>query len=65
MAITVGDLVKKLQEKDQEQVVEFVVVGADGSLVCMDIGTHAVGLAKLLGLFNTPKSRRRPYGETE
>jgi hypothetical protein len=51
MATKIKDLVKKLQEKDPEQVVEFVVVGTDGALVLIDIETQAHDLAHLLKMF--------------
>ena len=51
MAIKIKHLIKKLQDKNQEQVVEFVVVATDGALVCMDIEANANELQKLLKMF--------------
>ena len=52
MAIRIKDLVKKLNEKDQNKEVEFIVVGTDGNMVCMDVETSASNMVKLLKLFN-------------
>jgi len=53
MAITVKDLVEKLKEKDQDKEVEFVVVGTDGMMVCMDVKSSAKSMVDLLKMFNT------------
>lgn len=53
MSLKVKDLIKKLQEKDQDTEVEFAVVTTNGDLVCMDIETTAKSMADLLKLFNT------------
>ena len=70
MAIKTKDLIKKLQEKDQDAEVEFIVVlqekdqdaevefivvTTDGVMVCMDIKTQAPNSLKLLKLFNSGK----------
>lgn len=53
MAIKVKDLIKKLEEKEQDKEVEFVVVGTDRMIVCMDIKSSAHSMAELLSMFNS------------
>jgi hypothetical protein len=53
MAIKTKDLVKKLQEKDQDAEVEFIVVKTDGEMVCMDVEAKAKSMVDLLKLFNS------------
>lgn len=51
MAIKIEELVKKLQDKDQNAEVEFIVVKTDGDMVCMDVEKSARSMVKLLKLF--------------
>jgi len=51
MSIKIKDLIKKLEEKDLEAEVEFVVVETTGNMVCMDIKSNAHDMAELLSLF--------------
>jgi len=53
MAIKIKDLVKKLEQKDQDDEVEFIVVTTKGMMVCMDIKTQAPNTLNLLKLFNS------------
>ena len=51
MAMQVKELIKKLKKKDENAMVEFVVVNVNGNLVCMDIQSNGVDLQKLLAMF--------------
>lgn len=51
MAIPVKELIKNLKKKDQNSVVEFVVVKTSGDLVCMDVNAKAKDIQKLLKMF--------------
>lgn len=51
MAIKIKELIKKLQEKEQDAEVEFVVVKTNNELICMDIKTKAHNLTQLLKMF--------------
>ena len=53
MAIKVKDLIKALEEKEQDAEVEFVVVKTNGDLVVMDIETRAHNMATLLSMFSS------------
>ena len=57
MAIKIKQLIKKLEEKDQDTEVEFIVVSTAGMMVCMDIETQAPNTLKILKLF---KSGEKP-----
>ena len=52
MSIQIKDLIKKLEEKDQDAMVEFIVVETDGMMVCMDVESSAESMVDLLGLFS-------------
>lgn len=53
MASKIKDLIKRLEKEDPGRRVEFVVVGEDGALVCMDIeDANAADLSRVLGLFS-------------
>ena len=47
----VKELIKKLKKKDQNSMVEFVVVKTNGNMVCMDIEANANDMQKLLKMF--------------
>lgn len=51
MAITVAELIRRLQTKVQSDEVEFIVCKTDGELVCADIEKQAKAMAKLLKMF--------------
>jgi hypothetical protein len=51
MATKVKDLIKKLQEKEQDDEVEYVIASTKGEMVCIDIETQAYDLARLLKMF--------------
>jgi hypothetical protein len=55
MSITIKNLVKKLQSKNQDNEVEFIVVTTDGNLVCMDVDSNAHDMTTLLSMFNHNK----------
>lgn len=51
MALKMKELVAKLQEKDQETDVEFVVCKTDGEIVAMHMQRNAGDLVRALRLF--------------
>jgi hypothetical protein len=51
MSIKVKELIKKLETKDQDADVEFIVVDSNGNLVCVDVENEATNITKLLKLF--------------
>ena len=53
MAIKIKELIKKLEEKDQESNVEFIVVKTDDELVVMDVSTRTKSMIKFLKMFGS------------
>ena len=53
MVVKVKDLIEKLKKNDQNTEVEFIVVGTDGMLVCMDVKASSKPMVKLLKTFST------------
>lgn len=49
--ITVADLVRLLQDKDQDEKVEAVIATTDGRIIVAFIGEQAKHMAKALKLF--------------
>lgn len=51
MAHTVAQLIEILQGKEQNELVEYVVVKTDGELVTVDVQQQAKPMAKMLKMF--------------
>lgn len=57
MAIAVKELIKKLEEDDQEMLVEFIIVNTDGGIGHLDVSESAKDMYDLLVLFNLRDSK--------
>lgn len=64
MARKIKDLVKVLQQKDQNAEVEFVIVQIDGIMVCMDLEAKNKSVSELLKMFDKKsKTSKAPKQE--
>ena len=51
MSLKVKHLIEKLKEKDPEKEVEFMIIGVDNTVVCLDVESSAHGMVDLLKMF--------------
>ena len=51
-AVKIKELIKRLEKKNQELEVEFIIVDTDDYMVCAEIEDKAKSMVKILKMFN-------------
>lgn len=50
--ITIENLIEDLKKKDQQEVVECIIVSSDGTIICAYVKSLAKQITKFLKMFN-------------